>query len=122
MKKISIEKTNVTLHENMNKKKLNLNTEKMEPLKKDILKDLENIHKSLIALDSVLSKMALKKSFGEEYNIYAQQIARKCVSQAQSVRSLIDNFEYKYNDDFKTVLIRDLDQRISDVEKRLAMM
>lgn len=122
MKKISIEKTNILLHDNMNKKKLSLDAEKMEPLKKNILKSLETIHKSLSDLDVILNKMALKKSFSDEYNIFAQQCAKKCVSQAQSVRTLIDNFEIKYNDDYKSILIQDLDDRISDIERRIAMM
>ena len=122
MKKINIEKSSVTLSNNVNKKNISLNAEKMDPLKKDILKNLEVIYKCFGELDSLLNKMALKKSFNDEYNALAQQCAKKCVSQAQSVRSLIENLENRYNDDYKTVLIQDLDSRISDIEKRLSTM
>ena len=122
MKKISIEKTAVTLHKNMNKKNLSLDAEKMEPIKKSIMKNLQTILKSLNDIDSILNKMALKKSFSEDYNLFAQQCAKRCIAQAQALRSLMDNFESKYNDDHKTILIQDLDDRISDIERRISMM
>ena len=122
MKKLDIEKKNVSLNQNLNKKKVQLDSKKADSHKKNILKQLEVISKSLDEMESILNKMAMKKVFSNEHNALALQCARKCASQAQAARSLIANFEAKYSDDQKTVLIRDLDERISYLEERLANM
>ena len=119
MKKLVIEKENVELHKSMNKKKLYLNHKKAESCKKDALKQLDILSKTLNDLESILNKLSLKKAFGDEYNNFAVQCSKKCAAQAQAARSLKENFEFKYNDDQKSILIQELDERISEIEKRL---
>ncbi len=120
MKKLILDKTNVELNKKMNKKSLSLDTKKADSIKKNIVKQLDVIYKTLNQLDSILNKMAMKKSFSDEYNGFAVLCAKKCISQAQAARSLITNFETKYNDDQKSILIQDLDDRISFLEEKLA--
>lgn len=120
MKKLSIEKKTIVLHKNMNKKDLYLDSKKADSCKKNILKQLDIIQKSFDELDSILNKMSMKKTFIDEYNGFSLQCAKKCVSQAQAARSLMMNLESKYNDDQKSILIRELDERISYIEKKLA--
>ena len=122
MKKLIIDKSNVTLHKNMNRKNLSLDTKKADSLKKNIVKQLDAISKSLDQIEAILNRMAMKKSFQDEYNGFAIQCARKCVSQAQASRSLIMNIDAKYSEDQKSILIQDLDDRISFLEKKIAKM
>ena len=120
MKKLSFDKVNVELHNNMNKKTLSLDTKKADASKKNIMKQLDIIAKSLNQLESILNRMSMKKSFSDEYNAFALSCAKKCTSQAQAARSLIMNLDTKYNEDQKSVLIKDLDDRISFLEKKIS--
>jgi len=120
MKKLSFDKVNVELHKNMNKKTLSLDTKKADASKKNIMKQLDVIAKSLNQLESILNRMSMKKSFSDEYNAFAISCAKKCTSQAQAARSLIMNLDSKYNEDQKSVLIKDLDDRISFLEKKIS--
>lgn len=120
MKKLSFDKVNVELHKNMNKKTLSLDTKKADASKKNIMKQLDTVAKSLNQIEATLNRMAMKKAFSDEYNGFAIQCAKKCTSQAQAARSLIMNLDAKYNDDQKSVLIQDLDDRISFLEKKIS--
>ncbi len=122
MKKINIEKVSVELHKNMNKRTLSLDTKKADASKKNIIKQLDTISKSLNQLDSILNRMAMKRSFTDDYNGFAILCAKKCTSQAQAAKSLSINLDAKYNDDQKSILIQDLDDRISFLEKKLSKL
>ena len=122
MKKLVIEKSTVTLNENMNKKSLSLDAKKAEPIKKNIIKQLEVINKSLSELDSILNRLAIKNLLNDDYKGFAIQCSKKCSSQAQAAALLATNIDSKYNDDQKNILIQDLDDRISFLEERIAKM
>lgn len=122
MKKLVIEKTPITLNSNMNKKNLSLDTKKAEPIKKNIHKQLEIIHRTLDELDSILNRLAIKNMLNDDYKSFAIQCSKKCSAQAQAAVSLISSIDSKYNDDQKSILIQDLDERISFLEERIAKM
>ena len=122
MKKTSNEKPTVALHANMNKKNLSLNTKKADTIKSNIVKQLEVIYKSFNEIDAILNRLNMKRYVADDSTGFVVQCAKKCVSQAQATRSLIMNLEMKYNEDQKTLIIQDLDDRISFLEERLAKM
>ncbi len=120
MKKLDSEKKAIVLHENMSKKKVSLNFAKAEPLVKNINKQLEVLSKSLTMCESILNKMAIKKMIASDKNFI--QCARKCLSQAQAAKSVLSNLDLKFCDDQKSVLIQELDERISYLEMKMAKM
>ena len=122
MKKTDIEKGNTILHKNMDKKNLSLDTKRADSLKKNIIKQLNIIQKTFDDLEPVLNRLAMKRMFSDDCNSLSMQCAKKCSSQAQAARSLASNLDSKYIDDQKSVLIQDLDDRISSLEERLSHM
>ena len=122
MDRITREKQNAVLNKNMNRKDLTLENKKAEPIKNNIIKQLEIINKSFSELESVLNRLAMKKFISDDKNALAIQCSKKCASQAQAARSLITNFENKYCDDQKMILIQELDERISFLEEKLSKM
>ena len=122
MKKVDNDKENAVLHKNMNRKDLLLEARKADPIKNNIIKQLEIINKSFTELESILNRLAMKKFIGDEANVLAIQCSKKCSSQAQAARSLITNIENKYCDDQKMILIQELDDRISLIEDKLSRM
>ncbi|MBP5678522.1 MAG: hypothetical protein J6X28_01680 [Bacilli bacterium] len=122
MKKSENEKSNAILHKNMNKKDLSLDSKKADPYKNNIIKQLNTIQKCFSELEPVLNRMAMKRVFSDDCNSLSLQCAKKCSSQAQSARSLMNNIETKYIDDQKSVLIQGLDERISYLEEVISHM
>ena len=120
MKKIETKKNISVLNQNMDRKNLSLDTRKADPLKKNIDKQLEVIQKTLSELEVTLNRMSMKRLFTDDHHSLSMQCAKKCASQAQSARSLMSNFDLKYMDDQKMILISELDERITEVEKRIA--
>ena len=64
--------------------------------------------------------MSMKRLFTDDHHSLSMQCAKKCASQAQSAKSLMANLDLKYMDDEKMILISELDDRITEVEKRIA--
>ena len=120
MAKVDLGKPNVILNNKMNNKDLYLDTVHANPLKKNILKQLGVVSQSFEELESIMNKMVLKKMFSEDYNNISIQCSRKCLSQAQISKNLMVSLDSKYNDDVKTILIKDLDERISYLESILS--
>ena len=120
MKKIETKKSGSLLHENMDRKNLSLDRHKADPFKKNIDKQLGVIQKTLSELEVTLNRMSMKRLFTDDHHSLSMQCAKKCASQAQSARSLMANLDLKYTDDEKMILISELDERITEVEKRIA--
>jgi hypothetical protein len=120
MKKIETKKSGSLLHENMDRKNLSLDRRKADPFKKNIDKQLGIIQKTLGELEVTLNRMSMKRLFTDDHHSLSMQCAKKCASQAQSAKSLMANLDLKYMDDEKMILISELDDRITEVEKRIA--
>ena len=120
MKKIETKKSSSLLHENMDRKNLSLDRRKADPFKKNIDKQLGIIQKTLSELEVTLNRMSMKRLFTDDHHSLSMQCAKKCSSQAQSAKSLMANLDLKYMDDEKMILISELDDRITEVEKRIA--
>ena len=120
MKKIVTKKSSSLLHENMDRKNLSLDRRKADPFKKNIDKQLGIIQKTLSELEVTLNRMSMKRLFTDDHHSLSMQCAKKCASQAQSAKSLMANLDLKYMDDEKMILISELDDRITEVEKRIA--
>ena len=118
MKKISLGKATVVMSDNINRKNLYVDTKHTESIKKDIIKQLNDISKIYEKLSDILNKMSYKKMFSGEYNNVSVQCAKKCAVQRDVTEKLREDVEFKYNDDVKSVLIKNLDERISYLESK----
>lgn len=121
MKKTNDKKT-ITLHSRMNKKDLSLDVKKADDLKDNILKQLDIISKSFNEIHSILNRLNMKKYICDGSSGIVVQCAKRCLSQAQAARSLVMNFDAKYNEDQKNLIIEDLNDRIAFLEEKLAEM
>lgn len=118
MKKVSLGKSTVIMSDNVNRKNLSVDIKQASSIKKDMIKQLSDIKKEYEKLSDLLNKMSYKKMFMGDYNSVALQCSKHCDSQIDFVDKLITDFEYKYNDDVKSVLISNLDERISYLESK----
>jgi len=118
MKKINLGKSTATVNKNVNRKSLYLDNKHADSIKKDIIKQLNDISKTYDKLSEVLNKMSYKKMCNESYNSISLQCSKECHTQKDFADRLVKDIEYKYNDDLKTLLIKNLDERISYLEKK----
>jgi hypothetical protein len=118
MKKVNLGKSTVVMSENINRKNMYVDTKHADSIKKDIVKELNNIIKTYDKLSDLLNKISYKKMFTGEYNSVAVQCSKKCTVQRNLADKLREDVEYKYNDDVKTCLINSLDERISYLESK----
>ena len=84
-----------------------------------MIKQLNDISKAYDKLSDLLNKMSYKKIFTGDYNSVALQCAKNCNIQNDLAKKLIDDIEYKYNDDVKSILINNLDERITYLESKI---
>ena len=112
-------KNTVTIHENMNRKKLVIDSTHANPMKNNMLKQLETLEKSFSEMSSLLSKASLKKMFLNNNNSVALQCSKKCMSFSQNAKKIHEDLDIKYNDDIKMSLINDLNERISYLESKI---
>ena len=116
------DKVCTVLNKRMNRKDLSLDISKAEAIKGNLMKQLEIINKSFTEIDLLLNRLAMKNFIDEKMSPAAIQCAKKCASQAQAARSLMQNLDSKDNDDQKIILIQELDDRISLIEDKLSRM
>ena len=119
MKRVNLGKPTATIHENMSRKKLYVDTNHCDPIKKNILKQLEILEKSFDQMSSLLNKASYKKLFREDYNSVALQCSKKSLSLSEDFKELGTEIDTKYNDDVKMALINNLNERISYLEDKL---
>lgn len=118
MKKINLGKSTAIINKNVNRKNLYIDNKNADSIKKDIVKQLDAISEIYDKLSEVLNKMSYKKMCSDSYTSVALQCAKECSSQSEIASLLASDVEYKYNDDLKTILINNLDERISYLEKK----
>ena len=119
MKRVNLGKPTATIHENMSRKKLHIDTIHVDSIKKNIEKQLDVLEKSFGQLSNLLNKASYKKLFREEYNAVSLQCSKKSLALSEDFKEIKDNLEVKYNDDVKMVLINNLNERISYLESKL---
>ena len=120
MKKGNNGNTIVKLNPNMNRKNLSLDVKKTDVPKKNIMKQLDIIAKSLNEMNAILNRLHMKKYICDGSTETVVQCAKKCLSQAQAARSLMMNLDAKYREDQKNLIIADLNDRIAFLEERLS--
>ena len=118
MKKVNLGKSTVVMSDNVNRKNLYVDTKHADSINKDMVKLLSDINKTYDKLNDILNKMSYKKMFTGEYNSVAVQCSKKCAIQRDNADKLREDIVFKYNDDVKFILIKNLDERISYLESK----
>ena len=118
MKKVDLGVSNTVVSKNINRKNIYVDTKHLESTKKDVIKQLNEISSLYEKLGDLLNKLSYKKMVDDEYNPVCIQCSKQCYIQRDEISKLIHDFDYKYNDDVKSALIKNLDDRISYLESK----
>jgi len=122
MGKYNLGKSTTRVGSKLNKNELYMNEVKAEPIINNILKELDSISSSLQKINITLNrtvKIGIIK--GNKANTF-KAWARKSKEQANNALKLKEKVSSKYNKDVKDYPIKLLDDRIAELEQKIAAM
>ena len=99
-----------------------LNEEKTNLLVKDINKQLDNIDNSLHKINILLNRATTLEMVKGTRATAFKGWAKKSKAQADNALRVKEKLEDKYNEDVKNYPIKLLDERIAELEKKIASM
>ena len=122
MGKYSLGKVDLELSKLLNKKDLYIDVKKVSKIESDMEKQLESIRVSLININNLLN-VAAKSEFvkGQKANSL-KSWAKKAKSQSLSADKLKEKLNILYSQDFYEYPLKLLNDRIAELEKRIASM
>ena len=107
---------------NINKTDLFINSSKLKSIDKNIQNDLEKMRSSLMNINSLLNKASKYDCVkGKRVEIF-KGWAKVSKNQALSCEKVKYNFNDRYKDDLQKYILKLLDERISDIEKRIDVL
>lgn len=122
MGKYNLGKSTTKIQDKIIKEGIFINEVKADPIVKNILKELDDISTSLRKINITLNRSvnigAIKGSKANTFKAWA----RKSKEQANNAEKLQEKITTKYNKDVKDYPIKLLDERIAELEKKIAMM
>lgn len=122
MGKYNLGKSTSKVGEKLVKEGIFLNEVKSDPIIKNIVKELDDISTSLKKINITLNRSvnigAIKGSKANTFKSWA----RKSKEQANNALKLQEKVSTKYNKDVRDYPIKLLDERIAELEKKIAMM
>ena len=122
MGKYNLGKSTTKMGGKIAKGELYLNEVKTEPTMKNILKELDEISNSLQRINITLNRSvkigAVKGSKANSFKSWG----KKCKSQADNALKLKEKVSAKYNKDVRDYPIKLLDDRIAELEAKIAML
>lgn len=122
MGKYNLGKSTTKMDERLVKEGIYINEVKADPIIKNILKELDNINISLQKINIVLNRSVnIGMVKGAKANTF-KAWARKGKEQANNALKLRDKVSTKYDKDIRDYPIKLLDDRIAELEKKIAMM
>ena len=122
MGKYNLGKSTTKMDERLVKEGIYINEVKADPIIKNILKELDNINISLQKINIVLNRSVnIGMVKGAKANTF-KAWARKGKEQANNALKLRDKVAAKYDKDIRDYPIKLLDDRIAELEKKIAMM
>lgn len=122
MGKYNLGKSTTRMGTKLTKGELYLNEVKTEPIIKNILKELDGISVSLQKINIILNRSAKIGAVKGNKASTFKAWGRKSKSQADSALKLKEKASTKYNKDVKDYPIKLLDDRIAELEKKIAAM
>ena len=122
MGKYSLGKSTTKMGSKITKDELYLNEAKVDPVIRNINKELDGINDSLQKINIILNKsVKLGAVKGSKANTF-KSWAKKSKGQAANALKLKEKVSTKYNKDVKDYPIKLLDDRIAELEKKIAAM
>ena len=122
MGKYNLGKSTTKIQEKITKEGIYINEVKADPIIKNILKGLDDINTSLQKINITLNRSVnIGVVKGTKANTF-KSWARKSKEQANNALKLKEKISTKYNKDVKDYPIKLLDERIAELEKKIAMM
>ena len=110
------------LGKNMKKNNLVVNQKNASPLINDMIKQMSVIEDSLNQINNILNKAVYKKVVdGKDIDTFIN-VGTKCTSTAGSFNKLSTNTEIKFNDSLKKFQIKELNERISNLEDKISLL
>ena len=122
MGKYNLGKSTTKMGTKLTKGEIYLNEVKTDPIIKNILKELDGISVSLQKINIILNRSAKIGAVKGNKASTFKACGRKCKSQADSALNLKEKVSTKYNKDVKDYPIKLLDDRIAELEKKIAAM
>ena len=122
MGKYNLGKSTTRMGSNLNKEKLYINEVKITRVINDVLKELDDVTNSLQKINIILNKsvkMELVK--GNKAKTF-KAWAKKCKGQANNAFDVKGKVVELYSDDVVKYPIKLLDDRIAELEKKIAEM
>ena len=122
MGKYNLGKSNIVVQNKVNKEELFVNEVKADVIVKDINRQLDGISNSLHKINNILNRtVKIELVKGSKANTF-KSWAKKAKSQSDNSIKLKEKFNSKYEQDVKDYPIKLLDERIAELERKIANM
>ena len=106
----------------LSKNNLYVNESRANIIVKDIDKELDNMRNALLNINIILNKTVKDKYVKGNRASSFKGWAKKCKSQADNTLNIRYKLALKYNEDVRKYPIKLLDERIAELEKKIADM
>ena len=122
MGKYNLGEANIDLAKMLDKKKFYVNIKKTSKVEKDMEKQLEAMRVSLANINNLLNR-SVKEEFvkGKRADAF-KSWSKKAKSQSVNASKVLDKLNVKYEEDAREYPLRVLDNRIAELEAKLAKM
>ncbi len=122
MGKFNLGSVSTEVGHKINRHHLFINEPKANPIEKDMEAQFDTIHSSLIHIQELLNRSVnLGVASGKRAEVF-RSWAKKAKSQATNAEKMKASLVDKYSADLKNYPIRMLDDRIAELEKKIAGM
>ena len=122
MGKYNLGKSTTKMGTKLTKEDIYLNEVKADPIIKNILKELDGVSASLQNINILLNRSVKVAGIKGNKAITFKSWARKSKAQANNALKIKDKVTTKYNKDVKDYPIKLLDDRIAELEKKIAIL
>ena len=122
MGKYSLGKSTTKVQDKITRDEIYLNEMKADPVVNNILKELDNINNSLQKINIILNRSVNIGVVKGNKATTIKSWAKKSKEQGNNALKLKEKTSSKYNKDVRDYPIKLLDDRIAELEKKIAIM
>ena len=122
MGKYSLGNTSIDVSDNISKSQLFVDDKHADKLVSDIENELSIINKSFMKVQLLINQSVNMGAVSGKRGSAFKAWARKAKSQANSIDKLKASLSEKFNDDLRNYPLKLLDDRIAELERRIASL